>query len=177
MMDHDHLLTIGYDADDQGDFAWFQGILLQVFDVSTMSDPKLLHKEVIGTRGSTSEAATNHLAFNYFAPKDLLAIPITICDGESYGGAYANDMIFSGLLVYDVTANHGFTRRGGISHVKPGSEDSWNACSNWWTNSSSVVKRSIFMDDYVYSVALDRIKTASLDNLGEDVSTIYLLEE
>ena len=27
-LDDDHLLTIGYDADDQGRFAWFQGIML-----------------------------------------------------------------------------------------------------------------------------------------------------
>jgi uncharacterized secreted protein with C-terminal beta-propeller domain len=87
LMDNDHLLTIGYDSDDMGSFAWFQGIMLQIFDVSDMSNPTLLHKNVIGTRGSTSEAATNHLAFNYFAPKDLLAIPITICEGGSGGGS------------------------------------------------------------------------------------------
>jgi uncharacterized secreted protein with C-terminal beta-propeller domain len=176
LMDENHLLTIGYDADDQGDFAWFQGILLQIFDVSEMSDPKPLHKEIIGTRGSTSEAATNHLAFNYFAPKDLLAIPMTICKGGS-GGYYGTEMTFSGLLVYDVTIKDGFSKRGGVSHVEPGSEDSWNNCGSWWTDSNSVVKRSIFMDDYVYSVALDQIKVDSLDNLGHDVSVIDLLEE
>jgi uncharacterized secreted protein with C-terminal beta-propeller domain len=176
LMDENHLLTIGYDADDQGDFAWFQGILLQIFDVSEMSDPKPLHKEIIGTRGSTSEAATNHLAFNYFAPKDLLAIPMTICEGGS-GGYYGTEMTFSGLLVYDVTIKDGFSKRGGVSHVEPGSEDSWNNCGSWWTDSNSVVKRSIFMDDYVYSVALDQIKVDSLDNLGHDVSVIDLLEE
>jgi uncharacterized secreted protein with C-terminal beta-propeller domain len=60
LMDEHHLLTIGYDADDQGNFAWFQGIMLQIFDVSVMAAPKLLHKEVIGNRGTTSEAALNH---------------------------------------------------------------------------------------------------------------------
>ncbi len=73
MMDDTHLLTIGYDADDQGSFAWFQGVMLQIFDVSDPQHPALTHKEVIGTRGSSSEALTNHLAFNYFAPMNLLA--------------------------------------------------------------------------------------------------------
>jgi len=175
LMDEGHLLTIGYDSDDQGDFAWFQGLLLQIFDVSDMTAPLLLHKEVIGTRGSSSEAATNHLAFNYFAPKHLLAIPITICEGGE-GGYFGDLMTFSGLLVYDVNILAGFRRRGGVSHVASGSGDSWDLCGNWWTQSNSTVQRSIFMDDYVYSVALDQIKIDSLYNLGTDISVINLLE-
>jgi uncharacterized secreted protein with C-terminal beta-propeller domain len=41
LLDDDYLLTIGYDSDDQGSFAWFQGIMLQIFDVSDMTDLKL----------------------------------------------------------------------------------------------------------------------------------------
>ncbi|MGA1868435.1 MAG: beta-propeller domain-containing protein [bacterium] len=177
LMDENHLLTIGYDADDVGDFAWFQGIMLQIFDVSDMSDPQQVHEEVIGTRGSTSEAATNHLAFNYFSPKDLLAIPITICEGEEGGSSYGTEMTFSGLLVYNVTVENGFAEPGRVSHVEPGTEESAHACYNWWTNSHSIVQRSIFMDDYVYSVALDEIRIQSLDNLGNDICVIDLTEE
>jgi len=177
LMDENHLLTMGYDADDQGDFAWLKGIILQIFDVSDMSDLRLIHKEVIGTRGSTSEAATNHLAFNYFAPKDLLAIPMTICEEGAGGSSYGDEMTFSGLLVYEVTAAEGFTELGGVSHADPEAENSRYACTSWWTDSNSVVKRSIFMDDYVYSVAPDQIKIDSLDNLGHDISVIDLIEE
>jgi hypothetical protein len=68
-MDERHLLTIGYDAADQGSFAYFTGVLLQIFDVSDPKAPRLAHRHVLGTRGTTSEALTNHLAFNYFPPK------------------------------------------------------------------------------------------------------------
>ena len=34
MLDDSHLLSIGYDADDQGNFSWFRGVMLQIFDVS-----------------------------------------------------------------------------------------------------------------------------------------------
>ncbi len=175
-IDDSHLLTIGYDAEDMGGFAWFQGILLQIFDVSDMSAPSLMHKEVIGTRGTTSDAATNHLAFNYFSPKDLLAIPATICEGGS-GGFNGTTMTFSGLLVYDVSTETGIKKRGGVSHVDPLSDESYNLCYNWWTQPNSVVKRSIFMDDYVYSVALDKIKVDSLDDLGHDLTVIDLKRE
>ncbi|MGA1824271.1 MAG: beta-propeller domain-containing protein [bacterium] len=177
LMDDNHLLTIGYDSDDEGAFAWFQGLMLQIFDVSDMSAPQLKHKEVIGARGSTSEAATNHLAFNYFSPRDLLAIPITICEGEEGGSSYGTEMTFSGLLVYDVTVEDGFIEHGRVSHVEPGTEESDYACYNWWTNSHSLVQRSIFMDDYVYSVSLAEIRIQSLDNLGEDIGVIDLVAE
>ncbi len=173
-MDDSRLLTIGYDADEAGNFAWFQGIMLQVFDVSDMSNPTLLHKEVIGTRGSTSDAATDHLAFNFFRPKELLAIPMTVCQGGN-GGTYGDIMTFSGLLVYKVTVDTGFEYLGGVSHKTPETEDSYRgACSNWWTDSNSVVKRSIFMDDYVFSVTEDQIRVNSVSELGTDVAVIPL---
>jgi uncharacterized secreted protein with C-terminal beta-propeller domain len=113
LMDEDHLLTMGYDADDQGAFAWFQGIQLQIIDVADLTNPWLQHKEVIGTRGSTSEAATNHLAFTYFKARDLLAVPMTVCE-EGGGGQYGDLMTFSGLLVYRVTVDGGFELLGGV---------------------------------------------------------------
>ncbi|MFH2009040.1 MAG: beta-propeller domain-containing protein [bacterium] len=172
-----HLLTIGYDADDQGSFAWFQGIMLQIFDVSDMADPLLIHKEVIGSRGSTSDAATDHLAFNFFSARDLLAIPITVCEGGS-GGSYGDTLTFSGLLVYDVTVEDGFYRRGGVAHLNPEDiENQSSFCRNWWTSSNSLVKRSVFMDDYVYSVAPGRILIQHVDDLGTNVADVALFRQ
>ncbi len=168
MLDETHLLSIGFDAEDQGDFAYFQGILLQVFDVTDPGNPQLTHREVIGTRGSTSEAATNHLAFNYFAPKDLLALPMVVCEGGS-GGNFADELTFSGLMVYRVTASGGFTYLGGVPHVPAGSPPAAGyesqGCGYWWSDAQTAVKRSIVMDDYVFSVAEDGIDVAELSAL------------
>jgi uncharacterized secreted protein with C-terminal beta-propeller domain len=177
MMDENHLLTIGYDADDQGTFAWFTGMLLQIFDVSDMTAPKLAHKLVIGTRGSSSEALTNHLAFNYFAPKNLLALPMTICEGSTGGGSYGMNMTFSGLVVFNVTAQDGFTEQGRVAHPTEASGGYTNAaCTNWWTRASSQVKRSIFMDDFVYSVSDRKMKVNQLENLSQDLVELPLTE-
>lgn len=178
-MDDNHLLSIGYDSEESeyGDFAWFQGIMLQVFDVSDMTAPTLIHKEVIGTRGSTSDAATNHLAFNFFRPKELLAIPMVICEGSDGGSDYGNMMTFSGLMVYKVTSETGFEYLGGVSHEAPETEDYYRgACSNWWTDSNSKVKRSIFMDDYVFSVTEDEIKVNLVPELGTDIAVVQLAD-
>jgi hypothetical protein len=180
LMDKTHLLTIGYDADEQGSFAWFQGIQLRILDVSDLEEPSVVHEETIGTRGSTSEAATNHLAFNYFPERDLLALPMTICEGSSGGGSYGDMMTFSGLLVYRLTLEEGFTQLGGVPHKAPETEETYyNACSNWWTDSNSIVQRSIFMssdtEDFVYSIAYDLINVSDLEDLENPLVGIELV--
>ncbi len=168
-IDPDHLLSIGFDANDHGDFAYFDGVILQLFDVKDPTDPRLLHKEKIGTRGSSSEAATNHLAFNYFADRGMLAIPMTICEGGG-DGTYGSELTFSGLLVYDVSLEKGFTRLGGVDHGTRGAN-----CSVWWSRAQSQVKRSVFLDDLVYSIAQDRLKVQKLGSFGTDVADIALM--
>jgi hypothetical protein len=167
-IDRDHLLSIGFDADEEGSFAYFDGIILQLFDVSAPTDPKLLHKEKLGTRGSSSEAATNHLAFNYFAEKGLLALPITVCEGGG-NGRNGSELTFSGLYVYEVSVARGFSRLGGIDHGKSGVH-----CRNWWSQGTSAVKRSLFLDDLVYSLAADRLKVQRMGSFGKDIADIAL---
>jgi uncharacterized secreted protein with C-terminal beta-propeller domain len=176
MMDAQHLLTIGYDADDRGSFAWFTGVLLQVFDVSDMKNPTLKHKVRIGTRGSSSEALTNHLAFTYYAPKNVLALPMTICEGGA-GGSYGTNMTFSGLMVYDVTTNDGFSLRGRIEHpnsTQAATGYDSGACSSWWTNARSEVKRSVIMENFVYSVSDRIVKVRNLNGLSSPVAEVSL---
>ncbi|HET8939872.1 MAG TPA: beta-propeller domain-containing protein [Polyangiales bacterium] len=144
----------------------------QIFDVSDMQDPKLTHKTTIGTRGTSSEALANHLAFTLF--KDKLALPMTICEGGTTQGGPGTDMTFSGLMVFDVSVNDGINERGRIEHpMADGSYDN-KACSNWWTNASSVVQRSVFMDNFVYSIANDVMRIQDLNTLGTDVTSVSL---
>ena len=170
-IDPDHLLSIGFDADDHGNFAYFDGVILQLFDVKKPTEPKLIHKEKIGTRGSSSEAATNHLAFNYFAEKGLLAIPMTICEGGG-DGRNGTALAFSGLLVYSVSVDKGFSKLGGVDHGTRGAD-----CNTWWSNAKSAVLRSIFLDDLVYSLASDRMKVQRLSAFGTDVADFPLTAE
>lgn len=172
-LDKTHLLTIGFDADDQGSFAWFQGVMLQVFDVTDIAKPSLLHKEVIGTRGTASEAAMDHLAFNYFAPKKWLAVPMVVCEGGS-GGNFGYTMTFNGLMVYEVTIEEGFRYLGGIPHDVAVNPDYYGGCGTWWSQSSSTVKRSVFLDDYALSVALDALKFSRVEDLEHPVAEIPL---
>lgn len=167
-IDQEHLLSIGFDANDHGSFAYFDGVILQLFDVKNPTDPRLLHKEKIGSRGSSSEAATDHLAFNYLAGEGLLAIPMTMCEGG--GDGQNGQLSFSGLLVYDVDIERGFTRLGGVDHGTKGVN-----CSTWWSNATSMVKRSVFLDDLVYSIATDRVKVQRMGHFGLDVADLSMV--
>jgi len=167
-IDRTHLLSIGFDAADRGDFAFFDGLLLQLFDVTRPTEPVLLHREKIGTRGSSSAAATDHLAFNFVADRGLLAIPVTICEGGG-DGRFGSTLTFSGLMVYDVSVDNGFHRRGGVDHGTHGA-----SCRAWWSNADSLVKRSVLTRELAFSIAEDRLKVQRLDALGADVADIPL---
>jgi uncharacterized secreted protein with C-terminal beta-propeller domain len=168
-IDPTHLLSIGYDANDHGDFAYFDGLVLQLFDVTRPTEPVLLHREKIGTRGSSSEAATDHLAFTYLDDRKLLAVPMTICEGGG-DGTFGDRLTFSGLLVYRVTLDGGFTRLGGVDHGKAG-----GSCRAWWSNGHSDVKRSIFMDDLVFSISPSLMKVEKMSRSWEHVASIALV--
>lgn len=175
MMDDAHLLTIGFEAEDHGSFAYFQGVQLQVFDIGDLANPTLAHKEVIGTRGSTSEAALNHLAFNYFRPKNLLALPMVVCNDSEGGSSFGARKSFSGLMVYEVTAQGGFSYRGGVPHASVGSgTTSWGDCNSWWSTGTTQVKRSVFMDEYVFSIDSQVVRVERLDALGTDLAVVNL---
>ena len=94
---------------------------------------------------------------------------MTICEGGG-DGSFGNTLAFSGLLVYDVNVERGFTRLGGVDHGTKGAN-----CSTWWSNANSAVKRSVFLDDLVYSIATDRVKVQRMGHLGEDVADIALM--
>ncbi len=177
MLDESHLLAVGFDADDQGDFAFFDGIQVQIFDVSDLSDPKLQHKAVIGTRGSGSEALLDHLAFNYFPSRQVLALPATICAGGD-NGEFGNEFEFAGLVVFDVSLESGINERGRLPFATPADADAAAPldCGRWWTDASSLVKRSIFMEDYAIALSDDWLKAAALDDLATVLRSVQLSE-
>jgi uncharacterized secreted protein with C-terminal beta-propeller domain len=174
-LDDTHILAIGFMADEMGSFAYFNGIQIQIFDVSVLSDPKLLWKKEIGTRGSNSEALTNHLAFNYFAPKKMLALPITVCEGGG-DGSYGK-LTFAGLMAFDVSIETGIEEHGRMPFLDPAEVAATTECNKWWTDSKSLVKRSIFMDDFVYGLSDAQLRVAGLDTMSSVLASVPLVSQ
>jgi hypothetical protein len=174
LLDSNHLLAVGFDADDHGDFAYFDGIQVQIFDVTDLEHPALQHKALLGTRGSGSEALMDHLAFNYFPSRGVLALPATICAGGNDG--QFGEFEFSGLVVFDVSVENGIAERGRLPFVTPQDVEQRGtpACSTWWSDSTSLVKRSIFMEDYAIGLSDQWLKAAALDQLGTVLQSLPL---
>jgi hypothetical protein len=151
-------------------------IQLQIFNVTDLANPTLAWKTVIGTRGSNSEALTNHLAFNYFAPKKMLAIPMTICEGGG-NGTYATNLTFAGLMAFDVSLDTGMVEHGRMPFLDTSTVSASDNCDKWWTDSKSLVKRSIFMDDFVYGLSDTQMRVANLSAMSSVLESLPLVSK
>lgn len=155
----DHLMTIGRAGNDQGLTGEVQ---LQIFDVSDMTNPTQKHSTKISTGqwSSWSEAMWNHHAFTYHPGRDMLAFPVNIYQWNELNGDN-----FSGLLVYSANAEDGFQRVGRVDHKNLGSQDQYRS---WWTS----VRRSIFIEDYVYSLSQRGMKVNGLTDPTQEYAAV-----
>ena len=76
--DENHVIGLGKEAVDAegGDFAWYQGVKLSLFDVTDVSNPIEVAKVEIGDRGTDSPALYDHKAFLFNREMNLLVIPV-----------------------------------------------------------------------------------------------------
>jgi uncharacterized secreted protein with C-terminal beta-propeller domain len=78
-LDQTHLIGLGKDAvAAEGDFAWYQGLKLSIFDVADVNNPKEIAKFNIGDRGTSSEALYEPKAFLFDSAKGLLVLPVDL---------------------------------------------------------------------------------------------------
>ena len=107
------LLGFGKDAvpagtPGDGQFAWYQGLQLTLFDVADAGKPRELQRVVMGKRGSDSALLRHHHAFSALTLSDSLsaiAIPARIHDGIPpvyYGDATLYPWQESGLMRFEL---------------------------------------------------------------------------
>jgi hypothetical protein len=183
--DEDHLIGIGKETveAEEGEFAWYQGVKLSLFDVSDVRNPRELSKYIIGDRGTNSEALYDPHAFLFSRNKELLVIPIQLAeiDESKYpGGAPANthgEYTWCGAYVFDVSTIFGINLRGRITHLDDdelnNDEERYYSYSSFY---SKRVKRSFYIGDVLYTVSDYMLKANNLNNLNE-ISTVDLPHE
>ena len=161
----DHLITIGKDTLVENGNTWYQGLQLSIFDISDFSNPQLLHKELIGDRGTTSEALDNHKAFTFWAENNLLAIPVEFYEHQTepaYPYTYG-EHTFTGLYVYRVTVDDGFEYLGRIN-TEPDTTQTYYG--EYWN-------RGLFINKDVYAVNYEAVRSAPIDNIEESVNSLF----
>lgn len=165
--DENHIIGLGKDTYDMGDFAWFQGVKLSLFDVTDVEQPKEISKYIIGDRGTSSPALYDHHAFLFSRSKNLLIIPILLAEideSKHPNGAppeTRGDYVFQGAYIFSLTLDDGFQLRGRITHLKDGEEVSG------WSNRPSYVKRSLYIEDEILTISQNYVKINAMDTLNE----------
>ncbi len=171
-IDETHILGIGKETveaneelkENRGlDFAWYQGIKMAIFDVSDVENPVEMYKEIIGDRGTESEALHNHKAFLFDKDKELMVIPITLAEikGKKTQDNQYGEFTFQGVYVYKVNVEEGFKLLGRISHYD---NDEAFKKSGYFFRGDSSVKRSLFIENILYTLSNSRLQLNDLDN-------------
>jgi len=149
-IDTDWLLAVGMEADEEGRVL---GLAVSVFNVQDLADPKLAHRYLIEGEEdawSWSEALSDHHAFTYH--NGILSIPAYISGPEQR---------FSGLIVLKVVPETGIFELGRVDHRGLGDSeyDAW-------------MRRSVFIDDALYSLSSAGVKVNSLENLEVELAAV-----
>jgi inhibitor of cysteine peptidase len=143
--DENYLLGIGMEASTSGRT---QGVKVSLFDVSDFENPREVGKYVVEKGWSSSDAVYDAKAVLFDKERNLLVIPVSYNEETSGKWDY-----WQGAYVFDVDLN-GIELKGTITHQN-GSE-----------YYSGYVRRSLFMDDVLYTVSDVKIKANWLSDLS-----------
>ncbi len=174
--DEDTLIGVGKETEEarEGDFAWYQGIKISLFDVSDVENPRELAKIEVGDRGSDSQALYDHHAFLFSRERNLLVIPILEAqiDEDDFAGDvppnFYGDFVYQGAYVFDISRD-GIELRGRVTHI----DDDSLLKSGFRFESEYEVERSLYIEDNLYTISQGRLKINDLGTL-EEVKTIEL---
>jgi len=170
--DETHIIGIGKETveAEEGNFAWYQGVKISLFDVSDVEVPKEIAKYEIGDRGTDSPILSDHKAFLFDKSKSLLVIPVTVAEinpAKYPSGVPPNaygDFVWDGAYVFHISLEEGLVLRGRITHLESNSE---LLKSGYWYHSQYSVKRSLYIDYVLYTISNSKIKMNSLLDLSE----------
>ncbi len=167
LYDENHVIGMGKEtvAAEKGDFSWYQGVKISLFDVTNMSEPKELAKYEIGDRGTDSPVLNDHKAFLFDREKNLLVIPVSVAkiDESRYPNgvpSYAyGEIVWQGAYVFTISLEleEKLVLKGIITHVENGNVH----------DTSRYIIRTLYIDEVLYTISDSKIKMNSLSDLSE----------
>jgi hypothetical protein len=206
-VDEDTLLTIGIGGGEDGLGLDWSVTQISLFDVSDPTNPTLADTLPLspaytdencesvrscGWSWSWSEATYEHKAFTYWAPDNLLAVPLStqrytydeiIENGVTYTH-YGYEYVSMLKLIEVDTENLTLSLHGDVNHSSFYNNE--NGLSDWWYGSTTSIRRSIFMGDYVYAFSAlgatvhltdDLTPIVELEIPGQEISENYYDDE
>jgi len=166
--DDDYVIGVGRDTKEIGSGRVQQlGVKVALFDVSDVSDPKVVDDFVIGDSSTHSEALNNHKAFFFDKKKNILSIPIS-SDVHSLDGISDAKMIapdwnrWNGFYIFGMDTEDGINLKGTITHSEKN--------SRYYGMGNS---RTFYIEEVLYTVADLYLKMNFINNL-EEINSIKL---
>ncbi|MDR0372396.1 MAG: beta-propeller domain-containing protein [Nitrososphaerota archaeon] len=174
--DETHLIGIGKETTESatGDFAWYHGLKLSLFDVSNVNKPVQLTSYGIGDRGTDSEALRDPHAFLFDKERNLLVIPVNLAlinnqtvqnfpDVALYG-----ETVWQGAYVFSLSLDGGFILKDNITHLNPTLLDSQGHLRNindFYATQNDWITHSLYIDNILYTVSNSEIKLTNLTDM------------
>jgi inhibitor of cysteine peptidase len=166
--DENHIIGIGKETTDAGEFAWYQGVKISLFDVTDVGNPREISKLEIGDRGTESPVLYDHKAFLFDRSRNLMVMPIMLAEvdlsdyPEGVPSWAYGEPVWQGAYVFDISVDDGLQIRGRITHIDDLSELEEGY---YYYYSPFSVERSLYIGDVLYTISQAKIKMNSLENL------------
>jgi uncharacterized secreted protein with C-terminal beta-propeller domain len=158
----DRLLTVGRNTP-----TGFSGpVMVSLFNVAELAEPVLIDQFTL-PRFSRSEANVDHHAFGWFAPEQVLSVPSARAyqvrvdrDGDGYreSSEYVSEHELYAFRIdtdHSVRSDDGIELLGTIEHDSP-------------------VRRGVYIEDKIYSVADTSIRAADVDDPSIVLSEVMI---
>ncbi len=133
-------------------------VKLSMFDVSNFTNPREVDKYIIDSLYSYTEVGSDHKALLFDKELGLMVFPVSMSIPTGREWLY-----WQGAFVFDVTLEDGFSLRGTITQQDDLSSSNWQ----------KTIRRSLYIDDVLYTISEKMVKMSSLDTL-ETLGTIEL---
>jgi len=169
--DENHLIGIGKNTVDaeEGNFAWYQGVKVSLFDVSDVESPKEVASFTIGDRGTDSPVLRDPKALLFDKERGLLVMPVLVAkiDQTKYpNGVPPNaygDYVWQGAYVFNITESN-IALRGKITHMENQTD---LLKSGYYFYSNYSIERALYIDNVLYTISAEKIKANSLVDLSQ----------
>jgi inhibitor of cysteine peptidase len=166
--DATHIIGVGKETtQNQWGGATAEGVKIALFDVSDVSDPKLVDRFEIGEAGTDSEALRDHKAFLFDRSKNLLVIPIkemAYIPVLKAGYGTMEYRYWDGAYVFGISPSKGIEVKGTVEH----GDDSGRYYGY------DAVRRSLYIGNVLYTISAKKIVMSDLNDLGRPIGEIDL---
>ena len=172
--DETHLIGVGKEAvgSASGDFAWYQGLKLALFDVTDVNHPRQLSNYTIGDRGTDSAALYDPHAFLFDKEKNLLVIPVNLAlvsetARQQQGDSAYGDSVWQGAYVFSVSLDGGFVLRGNVTHLGGTANYQSGYVTGQVLDPNYYITRALYVGNTLYSISSSEVRLNSLTDLSK----------